>query len=201
MAQQKSSTLVIKKKKWVSILAPKFFRETEIGQTYLEEASQAIGRKIKISLMIITGEPSKQNTKVEFLITGQTKEGNLTTEPLGYELNVVAKKKLMRRGRTKLQDSLIMETADHKKVRIKPILVTRNEVMSGAKKELRRRMLAYVKEQVTKTTFENIILELASRKFQKTGEDLMRKLCPIYTLDIGSIRLLTEKRLKELNKE
>jgi len=201
MAQQKSATLVLKKKKWVSILAPKFFRETEIGQTYLEEASQAIGRKIKISLMIITGEPSKQNTKVEFLITGQTKEGNLTTEPLGYELNVVAKKKLMRRGRTKLQDSLIMETADHKKVRIKPILVTRNEVMSGSKKELRRRMLAYVREQVTKTTFENIILELASRKFQKTGEDLLRKLCPVYTLDIGSIRLLTEKRLKELNKE
>ena len=169
---KKSATLVRKKKKWVSILAPKFFRETEIGQIYVEETAQAIGRTIKVSLMIITGEPSKQNTKVEFRITGQTPEGQLTTDPMGYELNVTAIKKFMRRGRTKLQDSLVMETLDHKKIRIKPVVVTRNEILSGTKKELRRRMTAFLTEQVTKMTFENILIDVASRKCQKTGEDI-----------------------------
>jgi len=198
---KKSATLVLKKKKWVSILAPKFFRETEIGQIYVEETAQAIGRTIKVSLMIITGEPSKQNTKVEFRITGQTPEGQLTTDPMGYELNVTGMKKFMRRGRTKLQDSIVMETLDHKKIRIKPVVVTRNEILSGTKKELRRRMTAFLTEQVTKMTFENILVDLASRKFQKTGEDILRKLCPIYTLDIGSIRLVFEKKEKDEKKE
>lgn len=198
---KKSAALVMKKKKWVSILAPKIFRETEIGQIYVEETEQAVGRTIKISLMIITGEPSKQNTKVEFRITGKTKEGQLTTEPLGYELNVTGMKKFMRRGRTKLQDSLVMETADHKKIRIKPVVVTRNEILSGTKKELRRRMNAFLTEQITKMTFENIIADLASRKLQKAGEDLLRKLCPIYALDIGSIRIVVEHKEKDEKKE
>ncbi|MBD3361799.1 hypothetical protein GF358_03325 [Candidatus Woesearchaeota archaeon] len=194
MAETKQSKMVLKKKRWCPIMAPKLFREAKIGETYLVDPATAIGRKMKVSLMQITGDPKAQNTKIEFKITGQH-EGKLITEPLGYELNNAAMKRMIRRGRTKIQDSIVLETGDKKKIRIKPIVVTRNVILGGTQKELRQRMLNYVKEKITKQNFEDTMKELLNKKFQKTGNELMRKLCPIHTFDIKQIRRIEEKKL------
>ena len=192
MAETKKTKMVLKKKKWVPIIAPKLFRDAQIGETYLVDPAAAIGRKIKVSLMQITGDPKAQNTKIEFKITGQH-EGKLLTQTIGYELSVAAMKRMVRRNRTKIQDSVVMETADKQKVRIKPVVVTRNKVLSGTRKELRRRMIEYIKTNVIKNNFEDILRELLSKKFQRTGNETMRKLCPIHTFDIGKIRIIEEK--------
>jgi ribosomal protein S3AE len=195
MAETKKKTkLVLKKKKWYPIISTKIFREDEVGKTYLVDSASAIGRKIKVSLMQITGDPKAQNTKIEFKIIGQH-EGKLLTEVLGYELTNAAMKRMIRRGRTKLQDSIVLETLDKKKVRIKPVVVTRNKILSGAKKELRRRMLAYVKDNVAKLNFENLIIDLLNKKFQRTGNETLRKLCPVYTFDIQKLRIIEPKKL------
>jgi ribosomal protein S3AE len=194
MAETKKTKLVLKKKRWYPIIASKIFREDEVGKTYLVDPATAIGRKIKVSLMQITGDPKAQNTKIEFKITGQH-EGKLLTEVLGYELTNAAMKRMVRRGRTKLQDSIILETLDKKKIRIKPVVVTRNKILSGAKKELRRRMLAYVKDNVAKLNFENLIIDLLNKKFQRTGNETLRKLCPVYTFDIQKLRIIEPKVL------
>jgi ribosomal protein S3AE len=191
---KKKTKLVLKKKKWYPIIASKLFRESQIGETYLVDPATAIGRKMKVSLMQITGDPKGQNTKIEFKITGQH-EGKLLTEVLGYELTNAAMKRMVRRGRTKIQDSVVLETLDKKKIRIKPVVVTRNKILSGAKKELRQRMLAYTKDNVAKLNFENIIIELLNKKFQKTGNETLRKLCPIYTFDIKHLRIIEPKKL------
>ncbi|MBN1645159.1 hypothetical protein JW851_03950 [Candidatus Woesearchaeota archaeon] len=194
MAETKKTKLVLKKKRWYAITAPKTFKNSEIGQIYLTDPATAIGRKIKVSLMQITGDPKSQNTKIEFKITGQ-QEGKLITETLGYELTNTAMKRMIRRGRTKIQDSIVLETSDKKKIRIKPVVVTRNKILGGAKKELRRRMLNHVKENITKTDFENIIINLLNKQFQKTSNEQLRKLCPIYTFDIQKLRLIEPKIL------
>lgn len=194
MAETKQGKLVLKKKRWYAIIAPKIFREEQIGETYLADSASIIGKKIKASLMQITGDPKSQNTKLEFKIIGQH-EGKILTETIGYELTVAAMKRMIRRGRTKIQDSFVMETSDNKKIRIKPVVVTRNKIMSGTKKELRRRMTAYIKENLSKNTFENIIREILSKKFQKTGNETLRKLCPIYNFDISKIRIIEGKKI------
>ena len=194
MAETKKTKLVLKKKKWYPIIASKIFRGDEVGKTYLVDPATAIGRKIKVSLMQITGDPKAQNTKIEFKIIGQH-EGKLLTEVLGYELTTAAMKRMIRRGRTKIQDSIVLETLDKKKIRIKPVAVTRNKILSGAKKELRRRMLAYVKDNIAKLNFENLIIDLLNKKFQRTGNETLRKLCPIYTFDIGKLRIIEPKKL------
>lgn len=194
MAETRKTKLVLKKKKWYSIVAPKLFRGAEIGQTYLVDPATASGRKIKVSMMQITGDPKAQNTKIEFKITGQH-EGKLLTEVLGYELTTAAMKRMIRRGRTKIQDSVVLETSDKKKIRIKPVAVTRNKILSGAKKELRKKMLAYVKETVAKNKYEDILNDLLSKKFQRTGKDALRKLCPINIFDISKIRIIEPKKL------
>jgi len=192
MAETKQTKMVLKKKKWYPVIAPKVFREEKIGEINLIDPAAAIGRKVKISLMQITGEPKTQNTRVEFIITGQH-EGKLTTEIIGYELNNTAMKRMIRRGRTKLQDSIVLETADSKKIRIKPVVTTRNNITSATKKELRKRMLNYVKEQTAKNKFENIIKDLTQKKFQRAGIDILKKLCPIHSFDMSKAGLAKSK--------
>ncbi|MBW2968758.1 hypothetical protein KY314_01415 [Candidatus Woesearchaeota archaeon] len=192
MAETKKSKLVLKKKKWHFITAPKILREAEVGQTYISDPASAINRKLKASMMQITGEPKTQNTKIELKITGQH-EGKLTTEIIGYELTKTAMKRMIRRGRTKIHDSIILETEDKKKVRIKPVLVTRNKVLSGTKKELRRKMLEYVKETLSKKKYNELMNDLINKKFQRTGKDVLRKICPIHIFDVSKIRLIENK--------
>jgi len=192
MAETKQTKMVLKKKKWYPIIAPKVFREEKIGEISLVDPAAAIGRKVKISLMQVTGEPKTQNTRIEFKISGQH-EGKLITEITGYELNNTAMKRMIRRGRTKLQDSIILETADNNKIRIKPVITTRNIITSATKKELRKRMLKYVKEQTAKNKFENIIKDLTQRKFQRAGIDTLKKLCPIHSFDMSKISLIQKK--------
>jgi ribosomal protein S3AE len=144
--------------------------------------------------MTLTGEPQKQNIKIQFKIIG-TKDGKLATDIIGYELNNTAMKRLVRRGRTKIQDSLVLETADKKKVRVKVVAVTRNKIASGAKKEIRKKLIEYIKEQVAKTTFEDIIRNLMTKRIQRPGADALKKICPVFAVEINKIFIIEEKKL------
>ena len=42
------------KKKWVEILSPKVFNQQPVGQTYVYEAREALGKPITANLMSLT---------------------------------------------------------------------------------------------------------------------------------------------------
>ena len=54
MAAKTAQELKKKKKKWVQILASREFNNQEMGETYVDEAENCIGRSMELNLMMLT---------------------------------------------------------------------------------------------------------------------------------------------------
>jgi len=194
MAKKKVAKVVVKKKRWVTVLAPKLFNERDIGEMHVEDPQSAVGRKLTVSMATITGEPRKQNTMVKFLISRFAGE-KLMTEIIGYRLNTAATKRMIRRNRSKIDDSIVYKTADEKKVRVKPMIITRNKMQSGAKGEIRRLMKDFLAKNIVKLNYEQLMREIVLGKFQKAMHETVKKLCPLAGSEIKNIELIMPKKI------
>ena len=93
------------KKKWVQIYAPKSLHDSFLGETYIGDFNDAIGKEITVSLMTLTGEPQKQSIMLSFKMIG-SRNNTIVTDVIGYKMVPSAVRKTMRRGKEKIEDSL-----------------------------------------------------------------------------------------------
>jgi len=193
MAKKRTAKVVVKKKRWVPVIAPKLFNEREIGEMHVEDPQTAVGRKLTVSMATITGEPRKQNIMVKFLISGFAGE-KLMTQLIGYKLNTAATKRMMRRNRSKLDDSLTYKTADEKKIRLKPMIVTRGRAQGGTRSELRKRMKEHLTNTIAKTNYEQLMRDIIQGKFQRAMQDALRKTFPVTGSEVRNIELIIPKK-------
>src|SRR3989338_7325810 len=98
-----------KKKKWITILASSEFGNQEIGETYVEEPEQAVGRSVETNLMMLTKDPKKQNFNVYFEIYS-VKNNQALTKLRSYSIQVAQLKRITKKGKNKLDDSFTYET-------------------------------------------------------------------------------------------
>lgn len=193
MAKTKGPTVLVKKKRWVPIIAPATFNEREIGEIHVAEPKDAVGRKVSVSLMILTGDPQKQSIQIQFLVKDAAGD-KLSTEILGWELQPSAARKLMRRNKSKIEDSFIVKTSDEKKIRIKPIMVTRGRAKGGVVTALQHEMRDGIEKAVAKLSYEQLIKELVMKRFQRSIADGLKKTYPVAVLEIRMFRLIEEKK-------
>ncbi len=193
MAKTKGATVLVQKKKWVTIVSPSVFNEKEIGEICLVETKNAIGRKVSVSLMALTGDPQKQSIQIQFLINGAVGE-KLTTEVIGWELMPSAARKLMRRNRAKIEDSYIVQTEDGKKLRIKPVLIARGDAQGGVVTRLSHELKSGIEKTIAKIKYEQFIRDLVIKKFQRSLADSLKKIYPIALLEIRMFKLVEEKQ-------
>lgn len=189
--------VIVKKKKWVRILAPKLFNEQFIGESYVGDVQELVGRKISVSLMTLTNDPQKQTINVTFKITG-TKNDTAKTEFEGYKMLPAAAKKLMRRQRNKIEDSFIVESKDKKIVRIKPIIITRGKTTGSVLTTIRKLEKAYLANAIAKNEAEGIIREITQKKLQHGMYQLLKKLHPMAACEIRQLELIPHEKIKEL---
>ncbi len=112
----------VKKKKWIQVLAPKSFRNEVIGEVYAFEAQSLIGRVVTVNLMSLTGDMKKQNTNLKFVINA-VEGGKAITELDGYHLIPASIRRLVRRGKKRIDISFTCLTSDKKKVRMKSLFI------------------------------------------------------------------------------
>ncbi|MEM3450677.1 MAG: hypothetical protein QW439_03910, partial [Candidatus Woesearchaeota archaeon] len=112
------------KKKWFDIISPKEFGESVVGETPAYAPDEVVGRVVNINLMNLTGNIRKQNINVKLRITGIKENKHAVTELIEYELMPAFIKRMVRRGRNKIDDSFVVKTSDEKFVRIKPMIIT-----------------------------------------------------------------------------
>ena len=191
MARAKGG-ITVKKKVWIPLLAPKLFNEQEIGHMYLENPEQGVGRKANVSLMIVTGEPQKQNLHVTFAIKGVS-EGRLTTELIGYNILASAAKKLLRRGREKIELSFLVKTKDNKTLRIRPLIVTRGKPGGGVLTNVRNLGKAHIIKAVASANFLDLMRDIVQHKFQRNIQDKLRKTYPVQICEIKSVFIVKEE--------
>lgn len=196
--EKEKAVLKIKKKKWIEIVAPKIFDERIIGETLVDEPSKLIGRPVLLNMMVLTGDPKKQNINVKFLIDS-IKESRAMTKPIGYYLNSISLRRMMRRAAGRVDDSFALETADNVIVRIKPFLLTRQEVTGSVITSIRKITRNFIAKQVKKLTFEKLIFAIATTKFQRSVSAFIKKIYPLRTCEIRALYI--EKKTKVSQKK
>ncbi|MBD3309887.1 hypothetical protein GF351_01570 [Candidatus Woesearchaeota archaeon] len=196
MAKAVSDKKGKEKKRWYPVLAPKIFNEQVIGETLLYDPQHALGRTTTANLMHLTGDVRKQNITLKFEVNA-VEDNKILTIPKAYEMGYSSIKRFVRRRQDKLEDSLLLKTADGKEVRIKPLVITRSTTKGSVKHALRQTLRKEIISFVKKNTFEALFNEIIMYKMQM---NLKSKLNEIYPIKICEIRALKEERVSPLGK-
>ena len=192
-----TSSVVVKKKRWIKIQAPKLFNEQIMGESYVGEPQELVGRKVAVSLMVLTGEPQRQSINVAFRITG-IKNDMAVTEVLGYKILPSSAKKLMRRNRSKIDDSFVVESADKKFVRIKPLIVTRGRTTGSVMASMRKLERAYLAKAISKMDTDSILRDAIQKRLQHGLSQMLRRLYPVSACEIRQLEFFSADKIKDL---
>lgn len=179
----KAASLTIKKKYWFPILAPQELGEEKIGESYLGDPQEGVGRTLSVSVLTVTGDPSKQSLHLTFKITSVDKN-TLRTEVTGFNIITSAARKMMRRGKEKIDDSFVVSTKDNKHVRVKPVMITKNKATSAILQNLRRHIRAHTVKLVSELTYAEFVNSLIAHRVQKQLQDVLRKVYPLTVCEI-----------------
>ncbi|PIN73801.1 hypothetical protein COV22_01385, partial [Candidatus Woesearchaeota archaeon CG10_big_fil_rev_8_21_14_0_10_47_5] len=87
--------LVKKKKKWITILAPKLFGGV-LGESCVTESSEAMSKTVNANLMSLTNDIKHQAINIKFKVT-EIVGDKAATEPVSYEFSPAAIKRIVRR--------------------------------------------------------------------------------------------------------
>jgi len=189
MAKASKATVQVKKKRWVTIVAPKLFNEMPLCESYLLEAKDAIGRTVRVSVMQITGEPQKQYVTAGFTITGLVGD-KLTTSIKSYKILPSALRRLVRRNKDKFEDSLTVVCSDGMRARVKPFVVARhkarNSILTALRKGVREAVTAYA----LGVTGEQLFADTIAGKLQHSCHDSIKKTYPVGAFEIRWLLML-----------
>ncbi|MBW2980656.1 hypothetical protein KY360_04525 [Candidatus Woesearchaeota archaeon] len=186
------------KKQWYQIVAPAMFRNRTIGEILLLEPSPFIGKTFAVNLMNITNDIRKQNTNVFFEASG-FKEGKINTKVCGYEIMPSSIKRLVRRGRNRINISFVCRTSDGVHIRVKPIAITYSKISSSVMRSLSKKIVEELTKKVRKASFETLISNLINQRLQLDWRDEFKKVHPLKFFEIRSIKIERTKRgLKEV---
>lgn len=182
----KVSRIKTKKKVWYKIIAPAVFGKKELGETYLASPDQAINRPLKINLKDLTGNVKDQNAYVSFRII-KWQGTTLETTATGYELTSSFVKRAVRKNCNKCDDYFKLATKDGKKVVMKTLMLTLNKVPRSTRSSLKKQLGKYLQEEAAKSTFDTLVVNLASYKVQSP---IKKRLAKIYPLREFAVRMM-----------
>jgi ribosomal protein S3AE len=197
---KKVSKIKVKKKRWFPIFAPKFLGQKEIGESYLNQAEEAIGRVMKVNLRDLTGSMGDQNIYASLKINEVT-GSSLQTEIVGYALMSFYLKKLARRNTGKVGDSFVLKTKDNKLMRLKPLVLTVFAVNNSVKTTIRKELQKYLKEEASRSTFEGLVNDLLRRRLQVDFKKKLNKICPVKEVILKEVKLEKKKIGAKVKKE
>ncbi len=182
----KKQTVKLIKKKWYDIYSSGYYN-VKIGETLLSDPQKMIGKDIKIILMNITNNIRQQHINLYYKITKIEGEKGIA-EWKGYELNSAYVKRFVRRKTTRIDNSFVIKTKDEKKIRIKPLIITRHKVSSTLKSEIRKAATAFLVERINSLEKKEILGEIINKKLTNDLKNELKSYAPIKIVEIRSIK-------------
>ncbi len=178
------------KKRWFKLVAPQFSNEQVVGETPAFEPKSVMDRTITVNLASLTNDIKKQNNNITLIVNKVEGDKGLTSI-LGYELIPTSIKRLVRKGRTRLDQTLKVITADDKVVTLKIILITRNVIPGAVFTNMQNQLKRLVIKKVSTTLYDELASEIVTSRFQK---DIRNKLNKVYPLRICDVRFFKLER-------
>lgn len=177
-----------KKKKWFQIVAPKLFNNLVLGECPVDDAQKLNARVITSNMMTLTGDMKRKNTSVSFQVK-EISNNKAMTELVGYQLAQSSLKRVVRKGKDRLDESFTVKTKDDLYLRIKIMMLSLNNtsrsVHSAMRDELQYQMKMWAKQHTCEEIFTEILENKLSRSLKKTVD----KVFPLRSLDIRYLKI------------
>jgi ribosomal protein S3AE len=193
---QKKKTLKTRKKLWHTIVCPDLFGEQVLGESLVDDTRLLIGKILKINLMTILGDPKSQTVNLSFKIE-KIDEGKGIASVRGYHLTPSILKRVIRRGKNRVDDSFIFKTKDGLTVKVKPLIITKSKTTNSVTTEMRKQAHDYLKKTIASKTLSQCVQDLVNRKFQNHIKSLMVKLYPTATCEIRDFAIYISKKQRQ----
>ena len=180
-----------KKKRWFSIFAPKNFGGAEIGESYVADAKNLIGKTIRVNLSNVA-RVRGNNVRIKFEVS-QVTEDKAETHPLSYQMLSSHINRIVRKNKSKIDASLTLKTKDGETVIIKPVIITRAKVKGGVLTATKLAAITLIEKEVAKTSFETTLDSIIKYDFQKNLKNSLKIVTPINTVEIKYFGKVTPK--------
>jgi ribosomal protein S3AE len=185
------------KKEWYPILAPKIFQNAVLGETYVYEPEQIIGKGITKNLMSLTNDVKRQNININFEVA-DVKNGKAFTNIMGYYMVQSSIKRLVRRNIEKIDMSFSCKTSDNKNLQIKPLLITRAATTGSVATKIRKNAQDFLVKYISSISYDNFVNDLVTYKLQNSLRKEMNKIYPLRVCEIRSMEIVDlEKKQAE----
>ncbi len=184
MAEKTTQKLIKRKKKWYTLVAPPEFNNLHLGETPSFEPEGVNGRSIVVNLMTLTRDPKKQSYNITLRVN-ELRNNDAILETIKYELPTMHIKRLVKKGKEKLDHAFMVQTKDNIKAMIKPMFVTKAMTQNSKLTLLRKRSEEFVSNLAKEKTFAELFMMLVSTELQKSLKADLKK---IYPLSICEIR-------------
>lgn len=183
MAEQKKTVqLVKKKKKWLNIHLSKDYGGALVGESYVSEANELIGKRLNVDLSIVS-KTRNPNVRLVFEVKNIS-DGNAVSEPIGYYVLSAYLKRLVRKGKTKIDESYIFRTKDDITCVIKVFLITKSKIQSKISGALRVELKKLIESEFKKKDFSQLFEYVILYGFQKSLKESLNKIYPLQALEI-----------------
>jgi len=190
-AAKKKQVVKTVKKKWYGIYSTGHFDNVKIGETLLDDPQKIVGKPVKVNLMSLTNNMRQQQVLLHYSVDKLEGDKGLASWK-GLELNSGFLKRIVRRRSTRIDDSLVLKTNDEKLVRVKPMIITRHNISTTLKSEIRKAAIKFLVERIGSMDFNSILSNTINLSIQKDLKNALLKFCPIKTVEIRVVEALKE---------
>jgi small subunit ribosomal protein S3Ae len=190
MAQKKRRTQLVKKRKkksWFSISAPADFGSRDLGECYLTDKTDLLGRRVRVNMMAVA-KTRNPNIRLTFEVT-DVKDEKGFTDLIFYNMLPVSIKRMAKKGKTKIGISKTLKSKDGELV-IKYIIVTRNKVPSSVSRSINNMSVELIGDEISKKKSSEVFDSVINYSLQKDMKDRLKK---IYPVDLFEVRYLKKK--------
>ena len=178
-----------RRKKWVEIIAPKYFGELPIGVTPVNQPKQAIGRIVQIALSDLTKDSRHKNIEVFFKIE-DLKDGKGITRFWGHELSKGYVKRIVRRRKSRVDVIIDVKTQDGKRIRVKSLLITAKKTSTNQRKELRKVSAQVIENFDAKNGFGEFVYKMLVSRLAKKIREKSHLIYPLSNVEIRKSEVL-----------
>jgi ribosomal protein S3AE len=178
MAEQKTTKIIIKKKKFQSVEIPLINSRVELVGDSIEDLKD---KTINLDLT-----RQLKGKSVEAIVKIKIENGKAVAYPNKIKLMPYFIKRMIRKRISYIEDSF--ETPSQESlIRVKPFLITRKKVSRAVRKALRNRCKNWIEDYIAERKDNEIFNEILSNKMQRTLSLVLKK---TYPLSLCEIRIL-----------
>ena len=177
-------------KKRYTLISPPYFGEKELGTTLAEDANELMGRVIETTLYDITGDFVQQQIKLFFQVIGR-KQQSLETIFKGHEYSRDYLRSLVRRGSSRIDSILNVNTKDGYRIRLSITLFSVLRVRTSQINQARSIINKIVLEKATILNFDQFVQEAVLGKMASDVYNEVKKVFPIRNAGVRKSKLIS----------